>query len=246
MREVLLASIDYMHVYESISTGYCHYRQYRRTYGYLIETCLNIKNMWNEVFIFMVVHDGEVISIIALAVNLYKIQLIETKNFLMYIETLLLCRAFFPFQITRSMTFFFYPSDLCMFIEKVVKLVDPYQGFFFILKLWEKKIGGWKMIILCILMAVMIWNRPIHRNTVSRQIRFRKIKGVPVGQHVPLIACFRVRVCARVDIMFQYQIGAGCMTQLSRSNRQPGDIWSTLAYHLMQILLRVSPFSKMN
>lgn len=174
-----------------------------------------------------------------------KIQLIETKNFLMYIETLLLS-CFFTFQITRSMTFFFYPSDLCMFIEKVVKLVDPYQGFFFILKLWEKKIGGWKMIILCILMAVMIWNRPIHRNTVSRQIRFRKIKGVPVGQHVPLIACFRVRVCARVDIMFQYQIGAGCMTQLSRSNRQPGDIWSTLAYHLMQILLRVSPFSKMN
>lgn len=67
-----------------------------------------------------------------------KIQLIETKNFLMYIETLLLS-CFFTFQITRSMTFFFYPSDLCMFIEKVVKLVDPYQGFFFHFEIMRKK-----------------------------------------------------------------------------------------------------------
>lgn len=144
------------------------------------------------------------------------------------------------------MTFFFILVTSVCLLKKSSNLSTLTKVFFSFWNYEKKKIGGWKMIILCILMAVMIWNRPIHRNTVSRQIRFRKIKGVPVGQHVPLIACFRVRVCARVDIMFQYQIGAGCMTQLSRSNRQPGDIWSTLAYHLMQILLRVSPFSKMN
>lgn len=30
MKEVLLASIDYIHEYESISIGYCQYRQYRQ------------------------------------------------------------------------------------------------------------------------------------------------------------------------------------------------------------------------